>query len=146
MTARPPADPNVNRGFVYRVDPELQVSQIFEGLESSVPVAAVEKRAERSTLLHFQGPTTPPTIYLFRLRLEVRPCRARPVQCRRCGCLDNVTSCCRGPSRCFWCGGGGHERASCSAAAPTALTLVRNTLWTTRGALVGSRSVKWQRR
>ncbi|KAH9372739.1 hypothetical protein HPB48_000636 [Haemaphysalis longicornis] len=118
VTARPPTDPNVSRGFVYGGEPEIQVSQILEGLASSVPVGTVEKRAERSILLHFQGPTTPPTIYLFRIRLELKPCRPRPVQCCRCGRLHHVTSCCRGPSRCSRCGGGGHERASCSAAAP----------------------------
>ncbi|KAH9384507.1 hypothetical protein HPB48_026515 [Haemaphysalis longicornis] len=78
VTARPPADPNVSRGLVYGGNLELKVSQILEGLESSVPVGTVEKRAERSILLHFQGPTTPPTIYLFRIRLEVKPCRPRP--------------------------------------------------------------------
>ncbi|KAH9372223.1 hypothetical protein HPB48_003430 [Haemaphysalis longicornis] len=96
------------------------------------------KRGQSAPLLHFHGPITPPTKYLFRLlRLEVTPCRPRLVQCSRRGRLDRVTSCCRGPSRCSRCGGGGHERASCSAAAPTALTVVGN-------AVDNPRCPRWQ--
>ncbi|KAH9360230.1 hypothetical protein HPB48_001605 [Haemaphysalis longicornis] len=90
-TARPPADPNVSRGFVRKDGRALHA-------------AAPPGRDPASHYILFQVPARSETV-------PALPRAMPPLQC------CHATSYCRGPSRCSRCGGAGHESASCSAAA-----------------------------
>lgn len=117
VCARSPADRSASRGLVFGVDPSLTPADIMEGAESAVPIAGVERLQSSAVLIQFAGPVPPTCIHIWKLRLGVRACRPRPLQCGRCGRLDHATACCRGPARCARCGGS-HLVDRCSAAAP----------------------------
>lgn len=115
--ARLPADHNTSRGIIFGVDPNLTPEDIMGGIESEVPITAIERRQDRGVLVKFAGPAPPAYVCLWKLRLGVHACRPRPLQCTKCGRLDHATACCRGPARCARCGGS-HPVDKCPAAAP----------------------------
>ncbi|KAL1486790.1 hypothetical protein MTO96_046817 [Rhipicephalus appendiculatus] len=120
VTARPPANRSQSSGVVQGVDGDFTDEALLAAVTSEVPVIAATRQGT-SLVLRFASPVPPARVHLFRMALEVRPSRPRPLQCLRCGRYGHVTAACQRSERCLrmrrpsWEGRQLHQQGQVSA-------------------------------
>lgn len=102
-------------GTIFGVDREVREQDIAEGIEADVEILGVRRRGHPVSV-RFAAPP-PNHVYINGMKFAVRPLKARPLQCTRCGAFNHVSAACTRPDRCSICGGSHHTR-KCTSSTP----------------------------